>query len=78
LTRFEPVFVSLSARLAVEELTPEDDDGRYDEEDAEDTEAETIDNHRHQLPLTTHLLHLSIFLHLARQLPQLGQYSQLH
>ena len=55
------------------QLASEDDDRCDDEQGAEDAEAETIDDHRQQLPLAAQLLVPRVFPHLARQHPQLRQ-----
>jgi len=44
--------LSVNGRRRQEELASEDDKRYYDEEHGEDTETESIDNHRHELPLT--------------------------
>jgi len=40
----------------------EDDERCYDEQQAEDTEAETINHHSNQLPLITHPVILAVIL----------------
>jgi len=50
----------------------EDNDDGDDGKDGEGTEAETVDDRRHELPLAARLLVLAVLAHLERQQPQLG------
>jgi len=59
---------ALNASWRRQDLTSEDDDGADDEERGEDTETETIDDRRHELPLTARLLLFVSVIHLRLRL----------
>ena len=54
----------------------EDGDGGSDEIQREDPEAQTIDDHRRELPVVRLLLALQVVLDLLRDVAQLAQYRQ--